>query len=127
MLRNDGSDLAHVGAETRRRVLDAIARTGYAADPIAQRMAKGRNRIVGVFTYERAFPRGAAPRRRQRLCRSAATASQVRNTPGRLIAFQQLLADGLGCQLEWSAAVRRDPGGSAILKDWAYDPATGIA
>lgn len=42
--------------ETRRRVLGAIKETGYVADPIARRMAKGHNRILGVFTYEPAFP-----------------------------------------------------------------------
>ena len=42
--------------DTRRRVLSAIRETGYVADPIARRMAKGRNRILGVFTYEPAFP-----------------------------------------------------------------------
>lgn len=42
--------------ETRERVLKAIRETGYVADPIARRMAKGLNRILGVFTYEPAFP-----------------------------------------------------------------------
>lgn len=48
-----------VGGEVRERVLDAIQRTGYAADPIAQRLASGRNDIVGVFTYEAVFPHRA--------------------------------------------------------------------
>lgn len=47
-----------VGLETRERVLDAISKTGYSANPLAQRLAKGRNQIVGVFTYEPVFPRG---------------------------------------------------------------------
>ncbi|NUT38185.1 MAG: LacI family DNA-binding transcriptional regulator [Hamadaea sp.] len=51
-------DTERVGEQTRRRVLDAITRTGYSANPIAQRLAGGRNRIVGVFTYEPVFPRG---------------------------------------------------------------------
>lgn len=42
--------------ETRDRVQKAIRDTGYVADPIARRMAKGLNRIIGVFTYEPAFP-----------------------------------------------------------------------
>ena len=42
--------------ETRRRVLDAIAATGYVIDPIAQRLAGGRSGFVGVFTYEPVFP-----------------------------------------------------------------------
>jgi DNA-binding LacI/PurR family transcriptional regulator len=46
--------------ETRGRVLKAIRETGYVADPIARRMAKGLNRILGVFTYEPAFPSAQA-------------------------------------------------------------------
>ncbi|NGO77901.1 LacI family transcriptional regulator [Streptomyces sp. YC504] len=49
-----------VGEATRRRVLDAITRTGYAANPLAQRLARGRNQIVGVFTYEPVFPSTSA-------------------------------------------------------------------
>jgi DNA-binding LacI/PurR family transcriptional regulator len=45
-----------IPAETRARVNKAIRDTGYVADPIARRMAKGLNRILGVFTYEPAFP-----------------------------------------------------------------------
>lgn len=47
-------------AETRERVNRAIRETGYVADPIARRMAKGLNRILGVFTYEPAFPSAQA-------------------------------------------------------------------
>jgi DNA-binding LacI/PurR family transcriptional regulator len=46
--------------ETRDRVNRAIRETGYVADPIARRMAKGLNRILGVFTYEPAFPSAQA-------------------------------------------------------------------
>jgi len=46
--------------ETRDRVLKAIKETGYVADPIARRMAKGLNQILGVFTYEPAFPSAQA-------------------------------------------------------------------
>ncbi|XVQ07590.1 LacI family DNA-binding transcriptional regulator [Spirillospora sp. CA-255316] len=49
-----------VGAETRQRVLDAITRTGYSANPVAQRLARGRNHILGVFTYEPVFPSTSA-------------------------------------------------------------------
>src|SRR5690554_2095904 len=47
-----------ISDETRQRVLDAIAITGYTANPLAQRLAGGRNQILGVFTYESTFPRG---------------------------------------------------------------------
>ena len=42
--------------ETRARIQKLIQETGYVADPIARSMAKGLNRILGVFTYEPAFP-----------------------------------------------------------------------
>lgn len=47
-----------ISEETRTRVLDAIRITGYSANPVAQRLAGGRNQILGVFTYEKTFPRG---------------------------------------------------------------------
>lgn len=45
-----------IAAETRDRVLRAIAETGYVADPVARRLAARHNRILGVFTYEPVFP-----------------------------------------------------------------------
>ena len=48
--------LARIPPETRSRVQKIIRETGYVPDPIARRMAKGSNRILGVFTYEPAFP-----------------------------------------------------------------------
>ena len=42
--------------ETRRRVLEIIRETTYVADPAARTLAGGRNSLVGVFTYEHAFP-----------------------------------------------------------------------
>lgn len=47
-----------ISEETRARVLDAIRITGYSANPVAQRLAGGRNQILGVFTYETTFPQG---------------------------------------------------------------------
>lgn len=54
----NGGEAGHsrIPAETRERVLAAIRDTNYVADPIARRMAAGRNQILGVFTYEPAFP-----------------------------------------------------------------------
>lgn len=52
--------LARIPQETRERVQQIIRTTGYVADPIARRMAKGLNRILGVFTYEPAFPSAQA-------------------------------------------------------------------
>ncbi len=52
--RSEGD--VRIAAETRDRVLRAIAETGYVADPVARRLAAGHNRIIGVFTYESVFP-----------------------------------------------------------------------
>lgn len=49
-----------IPAETRDRVNKVIRETGYVADPVARRMVKGLNRILGVFTYEPAFPSAQA-------------------------------------------------------------------
>lgn len=46
--------------ETRRRVLDVIRSTSYVADPAARRLAGMSNKILGVFTYEPAFPNESA-------------------------------------------------------------------
>ncbi|OYN92792.1 LacI family DNA-binding transcriptional regulator [Parenemella sanctibonifatiensis] len=56
VLNGPSNARARVGEESRRRVLDAMRETGYAANPMAQGLARGRNRIVGVFTYESVFP-----------------------------------------------------------------------
>src|SRR5690348_10743960 len=53
----DDADV-RIAPETRERVLQAIRRTGYVADPIARRLAAQRNRFLGVFTYEPVFPAG---------------------------------------------------------------------
>ena len=42
--------------KTRERVLDAARRLGYAADPAARKLAGGRNLLVGLYTFEPAFP-----------------------------------------------------------------------
>ncbi|GAA4175118.1 LacI family DNA-binding transcriptional regulator [Gryllotalpicola koreensis] len=42
--------------ETRQRVLEVINSTIYVADPAARRLAGVGNKILGVFTYEPAFP-----------------------------------------------------------------------
>jgi LacI family transcriptional regulator len=57
VLSGDPVARARVGEQTRARVVDVVRRTGYTANPIAQRLAGGRNNIVGVFTYEPVFPR----------------------------------------------------------------------
>jgi DNA-binding LacI/PurR family transcriptional regulator len=56
VLNEAKSAQGRIPPETRERVLKAIRDTGYVADPIARSMVKGANRILGVFTYEPAFP-----------------------------------------------------------------------
>ncbi|HEV7719436.1 MAG TPA: LacI family DNA-binding transcriptional regulator [Arsenicitalea sp.] len=61
LVLNDASSAeGRIPQETRERVHKVIRETGYVADPIARRMAKGLNRILGVFTYEPAFPSAQA-------------------------------------------------------------------
>ncbi|EJN02312.1 LacI family DNA-binding transcriptional regulator [Phyllobacterium sp. YR531] len=61
LVLNDAQAAAtRIPGETRERILKIIRETGYVADPIARRMAKGLNRILGVFTYEPAFPSAQA-------------------------------------------------------------------
>jgi DNA-binding LacI/PurR family transcriptional regulator len=57
LVLNNRSDVtARIPAETRDRVLKVIRETGYQADPLARRMLRQRNQILGVFTYESVFP-----------------------------------------------------------------------
>ena len=56
VLNNAPASLARIPADTRDRVLKVIRETGYVADPAARSMVQGRNSILGVFTYEPAFP-----------------------------------------------------------------------
>lgn len=60
VLNGAGPVQARIPDETRERVRRIIRETGYVPDPIARRMAKGVNRILGVFTYEPAFPNAHA-------------------------------------------------------------------
>jgi DNA-binding LacI/PurR family transcriptional regulator len=60
VLNNRSDATARIPAETRDRVLKVIRETGYQADPLARRMLKQRNQILGVFTYESVFPSASA-------------------------------------------------------------------
>ncbi|MFG1951931.1 LacI family DNA-binding transcriptional regulator [Micromonospora sp. NPDC048830] len=59
VLNNRADADIRIAPETRDRVLRVIAETGYVADPVARRLASRFNRIIGVFTYEPAFPSGS--------------------------------------------------------------------
>lgn len=45
-----------VGADTAKRVQDAVEKLGYAPNIVAQSLAGSEKRLVGVFTYESVFP-----------------------------------------------------------------------
>lgn len=45
-----------VSAETQRKIWDAVRELGYVANPVAQSLAGGQNRIIAVFTFESIFP-----------------------------------------------------------------------
>lgn len=53
-------DGVRVAPETRKRVEDALAQTGYTVDILGRRLRGKSNRILGVFTYESVFPSGSA-------------------------------------------------------------------
>lgn len=57
LVLNEKADGAgRIPEETRDRVLQVLRETGYVADPAARRLAGLGNKILGVFTYEPAFP-----------------------------------------------------------------------
>ncbi|MQA81159.1 MAG: LacI family DNA-binding transcriptional regulator [Streptosporangiales bacterium] len=45
-----------VGEATRRRVLEVAQQLGYSVNPAARSLAGGRNRLLGVYTFEAIFP-----------------------------------------------------------------------
>jgi len=82
LVLNGKADAAsRIPAATRDRVLQLIRETTYVADPAARRLAGVGNKIIGVFTYEPAFP----------------TASQDFYTP--LLMGIEATAEHLGCDL----------------------------
>ncbi|TFD87079.1 LacI family transcriptional regulator [Cryobacterium lactosi] len=56
VLNGKADSTSRIPEATRRRVLDAIAETTYVADPAARSLAGVGNDLVGIFTYEPAFP-----------------------------------------------------------------------
>lgn len=60
VLNGNPEDRRRIPDQTRERIQKVISETGYVADPVARRMVKGRNNILGVFTYEPAFPSAQA-------------------------------------------------------------------
>ncbi|MFG3420933.1 LacI family DNA-binding transcriptional regulator [Micromonospora sp. NPDC048063] len=55
VLNDREGSTARIPAATRARVMEAIERSAYVADPAARRLAGLDNQIIGVFTYEPAL------------------------------------------------------------------------
>ncbi|MDQ1552094.1 MAG: hypothetical protein QOD50_1516 [Actinomycetota bacterium] len=51
-----GSPDLSIGASTRQAILDAARDLGYVPDPIARRLATGRNNLLGLHTFAPEFP-----------------------------------------------------------------------
>jgi DNA-binding LacI/PurR family transcriptional regulator len=49
-----------ISQETRERVLAAAKALGYSPNPVAQMLARGRNYIIGFFTFDDEFPHALA-------------------------------------------------------------------
>ena len=56
VLNNQMDGRVPISETTRDRVLHAARELGYAPNPVAQMLAQGSNRLIGVFTYEPVFP-----------------------------------------------------------------------
>jgi LacI family transcriptional regulator len=56
VLNGKANDVTRIPDRTRQRVEQVIAETGYTANAAARRLAGVGNKIIGVFTYEPAFP-----------------------------------------------------------------------
>lgn len=56
VLNNRVGERVRVSEETQRKIWDAVHQLGYVANPVAQSLARGRNRIIAVFTFESIFP-----------------------------------------------------------------------
>jgi DNA-binding LacI/PurR family transcriptional regulator len=56
LVLNGKEDSARIPEATRQRVVDVINETTYVADPAARRLAGQGNNLIGIFTYEHAFP-----------------------------------------------------------------------
>lgn len=51
-----GRRTSRISEATRERILSLSGSLGYSANPAARRLAGGKNRLLGVFTYEPTFP-----------------------------------------------------------------------
>ncbi|WIE55638.1 LacI family DNA-binding transcriptional regulator [Curtobacterium sp. MCBD17_003] len=56
VLNGKADETRRIPAATRDRVLEVIRETTYVANPVARSLAGATNGLIGVFTYEPAFP-----------------------------------------------------------------------
>lgn len=60
VLNGKADETRRIPAATRDRVLEVIRETTYVANPVARSLAGATTGLIGVFTYEPAFPRGVS-------------------------------------------------------------------
>src|SRR6056297_2228719 len=56
VLNGAGRGSVRVGPEAAARVRQAVRELGYVPNPVARNLAGGKNRILGMFTFESIFP-----------------------------------------------------------------------
>ncbi len=56
VLNNRVGEHVRVSEETQQRIRQAVRELGYVANPMAQSLAGGQNRIIAIFTFESIFP-----------------------------------------------------------------------
>lgn len=56
VLNGKVGDSVRVSDATQKKIWDAVRELGYVANPVAQRLAGGKNHIIAVFTFEALFP-----------------------------------------------------------------------
>ena len=56
LVLNDTTSRVPISQETRERVIAAAQALGYSPNPVAQMLARGRNDIIGFFTFDDTFP-----------------------------------------------------------------------
>ncbi len=56
LVLNQTASRVPISQETRERVITAVQELGYLPNPVAQMLARGRNCIIGFFTFDAVFP-----------------------------------------------------------------------
>jgi DNA-binding LacI/PurR family transcriptional regulator len=56
VLNDRVGETVRVSPETQRKVWDAVRELGYVPNPAARSLARGRNHLIAVFTFESIFP-----------------------------------------------------------------------